>query len=865
MNINMKKVIVGIIYRKPNTNVDEFQDSLLDILSLLKIDKVNCILMGDFNINFLDSDQKVEQFKTTLQCFGLEQLITTPTRVTKLSSTLIDHAYTNFSTSTAVHAGVIEADISDHFPIFVVFENCAVKSKGMCHGRITFRSYKKYEGKKFQDSLAEVRWDLVFKQNDVNKAYIMFYELFQRICDKHAPILTQTATKRRNSAKKPWITTGILKSIRRKQKLYSKFKSSNFDPQVGVKYKKYRNTLTLVLKNAKRRYFSNIFEECKDDTRKTWQTINQLLRGQNDSVKTTYVERLTVHVNGENRVMTDDLAIASEFNNFFVGIGPNLADKIPQVDIDCTAYLGPKLLKTFVWEPVTDTEIKNHILALDVKKACGYDNMSSLLIKDASNFISAPLCHIFNKSLQEGEFPNALKIAKVTPIYKKGSKDVPGNYRPISVLPVLGKIFEKIVNKRLMEFLEVNNVLQQHQYGFRKKYSTKLSVVNLCNAILKSVDEGKITLGVFIDFQKAFDTINHDILIRKLSHYGICGTALKWFADYLSDRFQFIKYRETMSPHMKISCGVPQGSVLGPTLFLIYINDLPNSSDFFNFRLFADDSNLFHTFQTGQTDIDMHEVSKELYKVQKWCYANKVTINLSKSNYMIIKSKRRSVQIKGDLDIAGSTLLKVDTASFVGLQIDKHLTWTEHIKMVNKTIRSKVGILFRLRHFVPQKILLLLYKALIQPHLMYGIEVWGSTYKTNLNCILLTQKMAMRAITFSPRGTHSEPLFQKLKILNVYKLHFLAVSTFIYDLLNENLPHSLTEYCQVADHKYATRSKDRGQLYLPKCRTTQGQFSISFLGVKLWNCIPCDVKEKTSRSAFRKGLVTYLHIHNFDT
>ena len=164
-----------------------------------------------------------------------------------------------------------------------------------------------------------------------------------------------------------------------------------------------------------------------------------------------------------------------------------------------------------------------------------------------------------------------------------------------------------------------------------------------------------------------------------------------------------------------------------------------------------------------------------------------------------------------------------------------------------------------------KKILLLLYKALIQPHLMYGIEVWGSTYKTNLNCILLTQKMAMSAITFSPRGTHSEPLFQKLKILNVYKLHFLAVSTFIYDLLNENLTHSLTEYCQVADHKYATRSKDRGQLYLPKCRTTQGQFLISFLGVKLWNCIPCDVKEKTSRSAFRKGLVTYLHIHNFDT
>ena len=292
---------------------------------------------------------------------------------------------------------------------------------------------------------------------------------------------------------------------------------------------------------------------------------------------------------------------------------------------------------------------------------------------------------------------------------------------------------------------------------------------------------------------------------------------------------------------------------------------MPNSSNFFNFRLFADDSNLFHTFETGQTDIDMHEVSKELFNVQKWCYANKVTINLSKSNYMIIKSKRRSVQVKGDLKLAGCTLLKVDKASFVGLQIDEHLTWTEHIKVINKTIRSKVGILFRLRNFVPQKILLLLYKSLIQPHLMYGIEVWGSTYKTNLNCVFLTKKMAMRAITFSPRGTHSEPLFQKLKNLNVYKLHFLAVSTFIYDLLHENLPHSLTEYCQVTDHNYATRSKDHCQLYLPKCKTTHGQFSISFLGVKFWNSIPYDIKGKRSRTAFRKGLITYLYTHNVNT
>ena len=693
----------------------------------------------------------------------------------------------------------------------------------------------------------------------MNKAYDMFYKLYQEICDKNAPIVTQRPTRNKNTAKKPWITKGILKSIRKKQNLYCKYKRSNFNSLSGDRYKKFRNILTLVIKNAKRNYYSDILKQNRHDTRKTWQTINELLCGKKVSGKGTDIEKLTIHKNGGSRVITDDHEIASEFNKFFVDIGKNLADKIPQNDADYTAYLGPKLSKTLFWKPVTEKEIENHISALDVNKSCGYDNISARLLRDASHFISLPLSHIFNLSLQEGKFPDALKIAKVTPIYKKGPKDIPGNYRPISVLPVLGKIFEKIVNSRLMDFLDVNNVLQQHQYGFRKKYSTKLSVVNLSNALLKSIDEGKLTIGVFIDFQKAFDTINHDILISKLSHYGIRGIALQWFADYLSNRFQFVKYRETMSQYFKTSCGVPQGSVLGPTLFLIYINDLPNSTKIFNFRLFADDSNLFHTFKTGQKDIDMNEVNTDLNKVQQWCYANKVTINLSKSNYMIIKGKRRSVQVKGALEISGSKLLEVDKASFVGLQIDKHLTWIEHIKMVNRNIRSKVGILFRIRHYVPQNILVLLYKALIQPHILYGIEVWGTTYKTNLNCIFLTQKMAMRAITFSPRGTHSEPLFQKIKVLNIYNLHFLSVSTFIYDLLNGNLPHSLIEYCQVIEHRYGTRGKEQGQLYLPKCKTTQGQFSISFMGVKIWNSIPYDLRGIRSKNAFRKGLTKHLN------
>jgi len=278
-------------------------------------------------------------------------------------------------------------------------------------------------------------------------------------------------------------------------------------------------------------------------------------------------------------------------------------------------------------------------LSLERNKACGFDNVPAQLLKDAADVIANPLAYIFNQSLSLGVFPEMMKVAKVTPIYKKGQKNVPGNYRPISVLPLLAKVFEKLVNKRLLDFLETNNVLYEHQYGFRKQYSTKLSLINLINDVIKSIDTGSITPAIFIDFQKAFDTIDHAILCGKLKHYGIRGLPLQWFESYLTDRFQFVSYGGVSSSRQMTTCGVPQGSVLGPTLFLIYINDLSRSTTFFNFRLFADDSNLFYTLPPGENEIVMERINMQLNKVSNWCSANKLTINLLKTNYYDYKWK----------------------------------------------------------------------------------------------------------------------------------------------------------------------------------------------------------------------------------
>ena len=482
-------------------------------------------------------------------------------------------------------------------------------------------------------------------------------------------------------------------------------------------YRTARNKVNKMKKKAKVNYFNSKFTEYSSNSKKTWTLINSIISKKSKSLAESFII--------DNCLVVDKNIIANKFNSHFANAGLQLAETLPETQLNFRNFLPERIINSMFLTPVTSDELTKLVHSLSNTSA-GYDDVPISLLKHVINLICNILVDIFNKSFTSGIFPDSLKIAKLTPVHKKDNKQLIENYRPIAVLSSFSKLLEKLMCNRLNNFLKQNAVISESQFGFRESRGTPSAILKLNEHVLKNFDSKKITAAVFLDLSKAFETINHKILLHKLEHFGIRGNVLQWFSSYLKNRSQFVNFNGVKSDSAILNISVPQGSVLGPSLFNLYINDLTRSSNRLNYILFADDSTVY--FSADNMKVITDTLNQELDRVYEWTVANKLTINFKKTNYIVFNRNRTLDLVNHDpIRISNKTIEEAQKTTFLGVIVQKDLKWNSHIQFISAKINKKCGILYLIRDLMPKNILIDLYYSIVYPHILYCNIIWGNT------------------------------------------------------------------------------------------------------------------------------------------
>ena len=587
-----KNKIYACIYRHPSMEIDDFNQNFFEqIIKELIHDNKITYLLGDFNIDLLklETDDNINSFYNILTSNLFVPHITLPTRITSHSKTLIDNIFSNDPDFSQGVSGNFTFSISDHLPQFLLMPKLDNHLPKMHN--IKKRNMKNIDKENLVADILNIDWHEVLSAElmDTNHSFDRFDKKVSEIVDRYVP-LKKVNKKELRLQTKPWITPGIIKSIKRRDKLlrlYIKTNEINRKEEIHSQYKVLRNKITTLIRNSKKNHLQNYFTKNAQDIRKTWSGIKNII-----NIKpTSKAQPASILV--DNKLETDPSKIAEGFNTYFSTIAEKLQQEIHFEENNFTKYLNTPLNHNFLFKPVDSNQIIFIIDSLENSKASGPHSIPTEILKIIKFNICLPLKELINMSFATGVYPDKLKIAKVIPIFKnKGDQLLVSNYRPISLLSNINKIFEKLVYSRLYSFLNLHNCIFELQFGFRAKHSTNHALFSLTEMIREALDNSNFACGIFIDLQKAFDTVDHQILLKKLEHYGIRGLANNWFKSYLLNRQQFVSINGFNSKNQIMKYGVPQGSVLGPLLFLIYINDLHKAIKFSTVHHFADDTNL---------------------------------------------------------------------------------------------------------------------------------------------------------------------------------------------------------------------------------------------------------------------------------
>ncbi len=834
---NGPNFIVGVIYRHPCMNTKSFNDDYLSILAekLSKENKLSYI-SGDFNFDLLkvSSHSDTLNFLEIMMTNFLLPTITVPTRLNPVNNTLIDNIFTN-DINPRIKSGNLTVGISDHLPSFTVIPKGRDTHIPKNHNMYK-RDTKNFDRINFILDFLNIDWKLLeLDREDVNFSTTKFFAAMNDLTDKHMP-LKKVSHKEFKQQYKPWITHTILRQIEDRNKLlsnYAKCKDPTTKADIYTQYKQLKNIVTDMIRKSKKDYYQNYFTKHKEDLRKTWQGIREIINIKNKN---------TGHptcINDGDKNLTDPTQIANKFNDFYVSIADNiLKDRKYNGHNSFKDYLQNPLPNSFFLEECTVDEIKTLLYSvLNPKKSTGPNSVPVEILHTVCEDIAVPITALFNLSFKTGQYPDLLKIAKTIPIYKKkGSKLLVANYRPISLLSNINKILEKLMFTRIYNFLEKYKCIFKLQFGFRSKHSTNHALIHITETIRTALDGGNIAGGIFVDLQKAFDTVNHEILVEKLAHYGIRGTANNWFLSYLSNRSQFVSIAGCNSDTKSIKHGVPQGSVLGPLLFLIYINDLHKAIRFSHVYHFADDTNLLNISSSPKQL--QKQINIDLKLLYKWLLANKISLNCSKTELIIFQKPGSKLNFKFKIKMNGHKLSPADYIKYLGVYLDSTLSGSQHCALLSTKLNRAKGMLSKIRHYVNTDDLKSIYHAIFSSHMIYGAQIWGQSLSIHNNNILRLQNKAMKILNFANYRDDSDPHYVKNKIIKINDYVQLQNCLFVYDFLKETLPDSFNDYFTKTKDIYTTETvgSTLGCLFTPFTHTTRyGLNSITRRCITSWN------------------------------
>ncbi len=533
-------------------------------------------------------------------------------------------------------------------------------------------------------------------------------------------------------------------------------------------------------------------------------------------------------------------------------MGKNLAERINPSSKHFSEFLPAPADSSLYLYPTNQHEIVKIVNKMKSKNSSGHDGISNCLLKHVVHDLKYALNIVFNKSIQEGVFPDSMKLAEVVPLYKSKRKDLVENYRPVSLLPVLSKVLERIIYKRLYSFLCNRALLFESQYGFRNNHSTIDAVLELGGQILKGFEHKEYTLGVFLDLSRAFDSVPHGTLLSKLNHYGIRGKAHNWFSSYLKNRKMYVRY-DGKSKVQNLEYGVPQGSVLGPLLFILLTNDLANALTVCKSVLFADDTTLYLTNKNLKYILE--KVRYDMCTLIDWFKANKLTLHLGKTNFILFKPKS-SPDVNIDLTVGNISISRVKHTKFLGLIIDENFSWENHgIHIANK-VSKNLYMLRSVRNFVPSYSLQTLYYSYIHSIITYGLGIWGPLISSNtLKRLKTLQKKAIRIIAKVKWNANTAPIFKKLNILCIDDMIELELAKLSFRYVKNKLPPPIRALFtpNAYNHNYNTRARNDPRV----SKHHYSAFHKSFLirSPTIWSHLGTTIKNVTTIKAFKNNFV----------